>query len=94
MSQTEILIYITVIQWTTAIFGGHFLAAGSIVEGVSSVTPAEMPGVLTFLADTIGFFVRAFVFAIPGAPLLSPLWILMGVIWLVLFANFLRTGLT
>ena len=95
MTQTEILIYITVIQWTVSIFGGHFLAVGTVANGLYTFGDTVVPPTLLgFLADTFGFFLKAFAFAIPGAPYITPLWWLMGVVWFVLFVNFLRTGLS
>jgi hypothetical protein len=79
MSQTEILIYITVIQWTVALFGGHFVA---VSEGIP-VAGAVSPTLIGFLLDGLTFFGKAFLFAVPGAPLISPIWWLMSIVWFV-----------
>jgi len=94
MSQTEILIYITVIQWTVSIFGGLFLGVGSVVSGIPVASPGAPLTLVDFLLNTFTFFFHAFAFDVPGAIVLSPIWWLMGIVWLVLIANFLRTGLS
>ena len=76
---------------TTSIFGGHFLPG--IVSG-GTFAAVSVPGLGTFLTDTWNFFSQMFLFGVAGAEVFSPLWILMGIIELIILANFLRTGIT
>ena len=95
MSQTEMLIYITIIQWTVSIFGGYYTTqVGTVVEGIDRAARVAAPSLWTFLGDTVSFFGNAFIFNVPGALVLSPLFILMGVVELIILANFLRNGIT
>ena len=96
MSQLEILIYIIIIQITTSIFGGHFLNTTGVVvsSGIAEITTVAAPSLLGFLTETLAFFGKMFVFGVAGAEAFTPIWVLMGVVELIIVANFLRSGIS
>lgn len=76
---------------TSSVFGGHFLPG--IVSG-GTYAAVSAPGLSSFLTDTLSFFGNMFVFGVAGAEVFTPIWILMGIIELIIAANFLRNGIT